>query len=158
VKDVGLNIVKGIWEGINNAKDWVLDKIKGFGKGVLDGIKGVFGIHSPSTVFRDEVGVYLAKGLGEGFVNEMDSITKDISGSIPTDFEVNGVYNMRTSGSFDTSTYNAFASVVSDILVPALQTIGINVKVEADSNGMFKVVKSEAEKFYKRTGLQPFPA
>ena len=33
--DVGKNLVKGLWNGINNAKDWVLDKIKGFDKSIL---------------------------------------------------------------------------------------------------------------------------
>ena len=40
--DIGKNIVQGLWNGINNAKDWVLDKIKGFGESVLNGIKSFF--------------------------------------------------------------------------------------------------------------------
>ena len=44
---IGTNIVQGLWNGINNAKDWVLNKIKGFGKSILNGIKSIFGIHSP---------------------------------------------------------------------------------------------------------------
>ena len=76
---VGLNLVKGLWNGISNATGWILDKIKGFGKSVLNGIKGIFGIKSPSTVFRDEVGKNLALGLGEGFTDEMGSVTKDMS-------------------------------------------------------------------------------
>ena len=86
--DIGKNIVKGLWNGISNAKDWVLDKIKGFGKSVLNGIKGIFGIHSPSTVFRDEVGKNLALGLGEGFTEEMDDVNKEIQKSLPTDLDV----------------------------------------------------------------------
>ena len=33
--DIDKNLVKGLWNGINNAKDWVLDKIKGFDKSIL---------------------------------------------------------------------------------------------------------------------------
>lgn len=86
--DVGKNIVQGLWDGISNAKDWVLDKIKGFGSAILDGIKGIFGIHSPSTVFRDEVGKNLALGLGEGFTKEMNDVNKEIQKSLPTDLDV----------------------------------------------------------------------
>lgn len=48
--DVGRNLVQGLWNGISNATGWIMDKIKGFGKSVLNGIKSIFGIHSPSTV------------------------------------------------------------------------------------------------------------
>lgn len=72
--NIGKNIVQGIWNGINNAKDWVLDKIKGFGKAVLNGIKSFFGIRSPSTLFRDEIGSNLALGIGVGFEDELSSV------------------------------------------------------------------------------------
>ena len=86
--DVGKNLVKGLWNGINNAKDWVLDKIKGFGKAILNGIKSFFGIHSPSTLFKDEIGKNLALGLGEGFADEMDSVSNEIQNAIPTEFDL----------------------------------------------------------------------
>ena len=79
IAGVGLDLVKGLWNGIKDATGWILDKIKGFGQSVLDGIKDIFGIHSPSTVFRDEVGKNLALGLGEGFTGEMGSVTKDMA-------------------------------------------------------------------------------
>ena len=58
--EVGKNLVSGIWEGIKNAKDWLLDKIKEWCGSVLNGIKAFFGIHSPSKVFKDEIGNNLA--------------------------------------------------------------------------------------------------
>lgn len=65
-KDIGTNIVKGIANGITNAKQYVIDKITGLGQDILNGIKGFFGIHSPSKVMEDEVGVQLALGVAEG--------------------------------------------------------------------------------------------
>lgn len=92
--DIGKNIVQGLWNGINNAKDWVLDKIKGFGKSILNGIKSFFGIHSPSTVFRDEIGGNLAKGIGIGFENEMNSVNQEIQKALPTDLDVSSSVNI----------------------------------------------------------------
>ena len=92
--DVGKNIVQGLWNGINNAKDWVLDKIKGFGKSILNGIKNIFGIHSPSTVFRDEIGSNLAKGIGIGFESEMNSVNQEIQKALPTDLDVSSSVNV----------------------------------------------------------------
>ena len=98
IAGIGKNLVEGIWNGIKDATGWILDKIKGFGESVLNGIKKIFGIHSPSRVFRDEVGKNLALGLGEGFTEEMNALTKDMSNAIPTDFEVNGMLNTSANG------------------------------------------------------------
>lgn len=64
---IGKDIVKGLWNGISDMTGWVIDKIQGFGASVLGGIKDFFGIHSPSRVMRDEVGKYMAQGVGVGF-------------------------------------------------------------------------------------------
>lgn len=81
---IGWDLVKGLWNGINDAKGWVLDKIKGFGTAVLNGIKSFFGIKSPSTLFRDEIGKNLALGVGEGFQDGMGDVVKDMQNAIPT--------------------------------------------------------------------------
>lgn len=69
LEDAGKNLVEGLWNGIKGAGKWIADKISGFGKGVVNAVKAVFGIHSPSKVFRDQIGVYLSQGLGEGLLD-----------------------------------------------------------------------------------------
>lgn len=64
--DIGKNIVRGLWDGISDMTGWIVDKIKGFGDSVLDGIKDFFGIASPSKLMRDEVGKMLPLGMAEG--------------------------------------------------------------------------------------------
>ena len=90
---VGQKMVQGIWNGINNAKSWILSKIRGFGQDIVAGVKRIFGIHSPSTVMRDEVGKNLALGLGEGFTDEMKAVSAEMSNAVPTDFNINGSVN-----------------------------------------------------------------
>lgn len=63
--DIGSAIVKGIWEGIKAAGRWFRDSVNGFFKGIVDGVKGVLGIHSPSRVFK-QIGGYMMEGLSEG--------------------------------------------------------------------------------------------
>lgn len=67
VMSVGSDIVHGIWSGISGAAGWLMSQISGFASSVVDGIKGFFGIHSPSTVMRDQVGKYLAEGVAVGW-------------------------------------------------------------------------------------------
>lgn len=70
---VGKNLVEGLWNGINDKVDWVLDKIKGFGDRVLNGIKDFFGIASPSKKTK-EVGKYLVEGLSLGIEDNEDMV------------------------------------------------------------------------------------
>ena len=76
VKETGANIIKGLWNGINSMKDWVIQKIKSLCYAMLDTIKGFFGIESPSKVMANEVGKYMAEGIGVGFGNTMPSVIK----------------------------------------------------------------------------------
>lgn len=67
---IGKDLIKGLWNGISDMSGWIADKINGFSKGVLKGIKKFFGIHSPSKVMRDEVGKQLVLGMAEGITEE----------------------------------------------------------------------------------------
>lgn len=79
IKDVGTNLVEGIWNGISNGYEWIKEKISGWVGNVTKFIKELFGINSPSTVMRDEVGKYLAQGIGVGFEDETDHVKRDMA-------------------------------------------------------------------------------
>lgn len=79
---VGKNIVEGVWNGITSMGSWLSSKVSGFFNGIVDGAKKALGIHSPSRVFRDEVGKYMAQGVGVGFDDESESVEKDMQSSI----------------------------------------------------------------------------
>lgn len=97
LKDVGKNLIKGIWEGMSGIKDWLWNKVKGMLSSLTDKIKSFFGIHSPSTLFKDEIGENLALGLGEGFTDTMKSVSSDMQNSIPTEFDTNTTINNSMS-------------------------------------------------------------
>lgn len=96
VGQLGKDIVRGLWNGINDMVGWIVGKIQSFGESVLGGIKSFFGIKSPSRVMRDEVGAQLDRGIGVGVeehadeaiepmhkvVSGMVSGTRGISGSV----------------------------------------------------------------------------
>ena len=94
--DIGKEVVSGIWEGISDSYTWIKNKIKGWVGNVTKFIKNLFGIHSPSTVMRDQVGKYLALGIGEGFTDEMKYVAKNMVAAVPMDFSIggSGVTNM----------------------------------------------------------------
>ena len=73
---IGKNMIEGLWNGIQNAKNWLLGKIKQWCGSILNGIKSFFGIHSPSTVMRDEVGKMIPKGMAIGIDKAKNLVTK----------------------------------------------------------------------------------
>lgn len=73
IATVGSDLIKGLWNGIKDMTSWITGKLEGFGKSVLDGIKGFFGIKSPSRVFRDQIGKMLAIGMAEGIEDNADA-------------------------------------------------------------------------------------
>ncbi|MCL2889550.1 MAG: hypothetical protein FWE65_03900 [Eggerthellaceae bacterium] len=69
--EAGLNLIKGLWQGINDAGAWLRDKIAGFFGGVVSSIKNFFGIKSPSALFAG-IGRNMGEGIGVGFVDAMN--------------------------------------------------------------------------------------
>ena len=98
LKSVGRNLIQGLWNGISNMTGWIMDRIGGFASSVIGGIKDFFGINSPSRVLRDEVGVYMAQGIGVGFDEEMNNVNKDIENSLQYDYTASINPNMNEKG------------------------------------------------------------
>ncbi len=84
---VGIDIVRGLADGLIDGVNIIWDKIKEMASSLLSSIKSALGIHSPSKLFRDKVGIFLAQGVGVGFVDEMDKVTKDMQNALPTSFD-----------------------------------------------------------------------
>lgn len=64
---VGMNIIKGIANGLKGAAGAIVEAVKGAAESALNAAKNFLGIHSPSRVFRDQVGKMMALGMGIGF-------------------------------------------------------------------------------------------
>lgn len=70
--EIGQNIVKGLWDGIMNLKDWLFSNVGDFCSGLLNDILNTFDIHSPSkkTAY---IGQMLDAGLAEGVENNAET-------------------------------------------------------------------------------------
>ena len=79
VKDIGKNLVTGLWNGISNMSEWISSKIKGFGDGILSDLKSFFGIHSPSKVMEEQIGKNLALGVAQGITKNQKNAKKSAS-------------------------------------------------------------------------------
>lgn len=117
VKDfvnIGENLLKGIWNGISNTKEWLVNKIKGIGEAITGTFKKIFGIKSPSKLFREEIGKNLILGVGVAFEKDDDLIDKQIN-----DFgddvykKMQGAVNMETGKMAFSGTTGSVSQILS---------------------------------------------
>lgn len=79
--EIGKDIVRGVWEGIKAMGSWIKEKVSDFFGGIVDNVKGVLGIHSPSRVFAG-IGENMALGLSEGWDDEYGNIKRGITSGL----------------------------------------------------------------------------
>ena len=110
IDEIGKNIVIGIWNGIAKMGDWLWNQISSFFSGIVNGVKKLLGIASPSKVFAG-IGGFMAEGLGEGFDSQFKSIKKNIENSMNFE-DANASINVSSNfqnqvGNFAVPTQNA---------------------------------------------------
>lgn len=145
VVSIGENLVKGLWNGIEDKVDWVCEKIKGMGKSIEKAIKKVFGIASPSKVFA-EIGDYLAQGLGVGFEDGMGGVEDDM---------VSQMEGLTGSMNAEVSAYGTSgAAMVGDTTNITGGAISINVygAEGQDVNSLADVIAEKLEDMTNRKG------
>lgn len=121
---MGGELLEGLWDGIKNMQNWLVEKLKGLGHLITDALKAVFGIHSPSKVFADQIGKNLGLGIGVGFEESMKTVSKDMADAIPTDFDIAAnvessvtpsIYGAAQMADYSGLTGSGTSSVVSEI-------------------------------------------
>ena len=78
--DTGRQVIQGLINGIGGAFKWVKDTIGNLGKNLIGWAKGVLGIHSPSRIFRDEVGKWIPAGMAQGIDKASGLVADSIDG------------------------------------------------------------------------------
>ena len=106
---IGSNIIDGIKNGISSAAGRIADAAKEAARKALDAAKDFLGIHSPSTVFRDQIGKYMALGMAEGFEDNIpvDGMQNSLDGMVDRMSNmVRGNMQFSTEGVNRGATYN----------------------------------------------------
>ena len=112
--NIGKNLMNGLWNGIKNTWNGLKNKVEDLGKGIVNKFKSVFGIHSPSKLFRDEIGKNLILGVGVAFEKDDDLINKQIN-----DFgddvykKMQGAVNMETGKMAFSGTTGSVSQILS---------------------------------------------
>lgn len=76
---VGSNICSGIQSGINRGWSWLSSTVSNLASSLLRSAKSALGIHSPSRLFRDEVGENIGLGWAEGIEGTEATVLKTVA-------------------------------------------------------------------------------
>ena len=78
IGEAGAQLWNGLVEGISNALSNAKDAVVSAFSGVIDWVKELFGIHSPSTVFAG-IGDFLLQGLGQGLLDGVGAVLDTVA-------------------------------------------------------------------------------
>ena len=92
--DTGRQVIQGLINGIGGAFQWVRNTISNLGSSLVGWAKSVLGIHSPSRIFRDEVGKWIPAGMAQG-IDKASGLVED---------SIDGLTNMIPTVSLKTDT------------------------------------------------------
>lgn len=167
-KQLGNRALEGLFGGLSN----IGNKIRTWGGNLIAGVKNFFGIHSPSRLFRDEIGLNLGLGISEGIGDSEKTILSEITragsmmqsaltiSDMPNTFsveqatrniqEITGSVAVRNDSS---DTDNGSMNVVNAIyamaqqIIAAIEENGGDVYVDADGT----VTQNRRNRMYGKT-------
>lgn len=148
---IGKNIVTGIWQGISGSLGWIKQRITEWTGDVVNFLKSVFKIGSPSRVMADEVGYHLGTGVGLGFSESMGEVQKMMDDTLKTDYDfsvnsgvnsalaANRTYALGASTAGNNSGVERIVAALADLKQSGVITV-------EDPNRLFRLVMNEQRK------------
>lgn len=153
---IGSQIVQGIINGITGSIGKVGSAILGGVKDAISGVKNFLGIHSPSRLFRDQIGRNIGLGLAQGISNSqaavMASMNDMASGVASTRFttpDVAAGYGVKSVGtavptSSETSSGELLGELLSELraLHADMPLIMEKLSIEVDGREIGRVIRN----------------
>ena len=117
--ELGKNIIDGVINGVKNAASSLINVFKDLASSALDAVKDFFGIHSPSTRMRDEVGKMIPAGMAigveEGMDDEEDRIQAAMRKGVPT--TIDSYINMQQGSRAANATQTTAAGFTQNVTI-----------------------------------------
>lgn len=134
--DIVLGLLKGIKDGLLNLPTWLKEHLV---DPIVNGVKGLFGIHSPSTVFA-EIGGLLIEGLLQGVSQAWNTIV---------DFFKTGIETLKTNFAQGWESIKTAASTAWETIRTNLSTTWENIKTSAGEK--FTAIKESVSTAWENT-------
>ena len=130
---IGSNICSGIKEGIKDGWSWLTDTVSSVASNLLSSAKETLGIHSPSRLFHDIIGLNIGYGIGEGIKDSEPSVigtVSDVADAIAAEFS-NGDYSI--SGNYAENGIDGAVMTFSDTITDEISELMNKLQNIADN-------------------------
>lgn len=146
--NVGMNLVIGLWGGIDSKVGWILSKIKSFGNSVINAIKKIFGVASPSKEFA-LIGKFNMLGLEQGMADEQQKVQK----------QINGMFNLEPNIAQSMQVNEPRQDIQGALqnMILNLNERPISLDIRADEGIIVKKASDGFKDYVRKTGTLPFP-
>lgn len=141
--ELGMNIIRGICDGFGRIGSYISNKVNEVKNQITNKFKSIFGIHSPSTLMRDTIGLNITAGIGEGIeegvpkaLKEVDVAMKQLNAGIEA--SVNPTINPNM-------TYESNYVMMAQAMKEALKDM--TIELDDENVGKF-VIKTVTEEVY----------
>lgn len=166
LRGVGGDLVAGLWEGIKNSWSNLVTNVKELGGKLIDGVKGIFGIHSPSTVFAN-IGEMCDEGLAVGLSGMNDTmastkkmLSSELGGNFGLDTNVNVQRTLSQGQNYSpvASEGSALGNQIANAVYSAINGLSLNASISGTPNTQrfFDSMRVEAKLYKNRTGQEAF--
>ncbi|MFL0365384.1 hypothetical protein ACH0BF_20460 [Pseudobacillus sp. 179-B 2D1 NHS] len=135
---IGRNIIQGLVNGMNSMMGAVQSKIQSIANTIKNGIKSALSIHSPSRVMRDEVGVWITKGIAVGMeaaINSVVAATNKVAKAAMPDFKSGMQVNINMINQFNKYLINVNNQTAKEL-----------AKIKQKSSTDIKNIETKAQK------------
>lgn len=123
---IGRNIITGIVSGIASAAGALFDSLANLASSALNAAKNALGIHSPSTLFRDEIGKQIPAGMALGIEGgaptvrrALQSLTFGLEAAVPVRTAALPLGNTPALAGGGFVQTNSFTFHINESLTPA---------------------------------------
>ena len=164
MKEIGPDLIDGLWKGLKENWNTLVSNVKNLGGDLISGIKGIFGIHSPSTVFAN-IGEMCDEGLAAGLSGMSGTVAdtkKMLSDEMGSGFAVDTTMKVQRSlsqnGYTAASESSNLSSQIAGAVYSALTGLTLNAEIKGTPNvqKFFDSMRAEAKLYKNRTGQEAF--
>lgn len=140
---LGSNIIKGICDGFGRIGNYISQKVNQVKDEITNRFKSIFGIHSPSTLMRDTIGLNITAGIGEGIEEGVPKALKEVDAAMK---QLNAGIEASVNPTINPSmTYESNYGMMAQAMKEALKDM--TIELDDENVGKF-VIKTVTEEVY----------
>lgn len=138
--ELGTNIIDGIIQGIKNGASKLVKAVKDAVSAAFQAAKDFLGIKSPSTLFRDQVGLMIGAGMAQGITNSVPTVNNAMNKLNKQLTAEAGIKVSAAAGATRTATVATSAEATGKTV---MMPVTINVKSAAEATRELNILSKQ---------------